>query len=651
MMLSCLTMEEKKSWMNDITRSITTKTTTRHLTTSERTFSITELDEIQREMKNPASGVPIKNRKIGFKTYQNTFLSNDAIDWLMRNYNLPRNNALELGKLLERFYFIHSVTYNTSFEDKHNVYEFQETGEGTYETPTFNEQELLKQIFNPTTGVKTTVNKKSMWGKKKTMFTGSDLTSWLSNHLGIRRNIAITIATKLFKEGSFKAVGASVFADEKSYTYYPTAGYEESGFPTEKIVKILKDLKNNSAYSGKSEDIDYVVKMLMSGGNLYNSNINKLLEDEEVDQITKQFVLEHTQDLNPVSKSNQKVSLTKTNEEVTKIFDTSDQDPLVKEIMPDICNWNFPIYDLNKKSNEKPLFYMGYALFVHHNLIKKFDIPEKKLVEWLKKMDEGYRKDNRYHNSIHASDVAQTMNFFMTRGGLAGYITDNDIFGGLIAAIIHDYDHPGMNNAFMINSKSEIAIRYNDLSVLENHHVSSAYQLLNRDEYNIFENCTPEVYKEVRETVIKCVLATDFSKHFEILGQFKSKLDSGIDFNKIEDRRIVLQVALKCADVSHTSKEKKLHVQWTKRVTDEFYYQGDIEKERKLPLSPYMDRTTTDLPQSQIGFISFLVQPLYNLWVDRFPNSAICLQCMLGNLEFWKKHSEQKTLPTIKEDD
>eukprot|EP01091_Cochliopodium_minus_P009194 TRINITY_DN2203_c0_g1_i1.p1 TRINITY_DN2203_c0_g1~~TRINITY_DN2203_c0_g1_i1.p1 ORF type:complete len:1414 (-),score=441.97 TRINITY_DN2203_c0_g1_i1:3-4244(-) len=657
MLLSCSTLEEKKSWMLDITRAIQTKTTNRQLTTSNKTFSMTELDEIQREMKNPASGVSIKNRKIGFKTYPNSFLCSDAIDWLMRNYNLGRNPALELGQCLERFYFIHSVTYNSNFEDKGNIFVFQDTGEGSFETPPNNEQEWAKLMFHPTTGVKTLVSKKSMLGKKKTMFLGSDLVTWFSKHFGIRRNISVAIATNMFKSGLyFKAVGQNVFADEKTFTYYPTTGTtEDSGFPTEKIVRTLKELKNNSAYTGKPEDMDYVVKMLMSGGNLYMSNINQLLEEnQDIDQDTKKFVLEHTQPSYHRNDSlkKERLILTKTNEEVSrnKFLDTSEQHPLVKEIMPDICNWNFPIYALNKKSKGNPLFYMGYALFVHHDLINKFNIPEKKLVEWLKKMDEGYKKENDYHNAVHASDVAQTMNFFLTRGGLSGFVTDVDIFAGLVAAIIHDYEHPGVNNAFIINSHDDIAIRYNDMSVLENHHVASAYFLLNKDEYNIFEGC-PEMYKEIRETVIKCVLATDFSKHFEIVGQFKSKLESGIDFNKLEDRRLALMVALKCADVSHTAKEMKLHVKWTKRVTNEFYNQGDIEKSRKLPLSPYMDRATGDLPKSQIGFISFLVQPLYSLWVDKFPSSSICVQCLLANLDFWKKHSEEKTLPQEEDSD
>ena len=152
--------------------------------------------------------------------------------------------------------------------------------------------------------------------------------------------------------------------------------------------------------------------------------------------------------------------------------------------------------------------------------------------------------------------------------------SDTEIFGTVLAAIIHDFDHPGVNNAFMINSKSDIAIRYNDISVLENYHIASAYFILQKEECNIFSNCTDEVFKEVRQTVINAVLATDFGKHFDILGQFKSKLASGgLDYEKVEDRRLVIQLALKCADISHTTKSLETHRKWSEAITEEFYSQ------------------------------------------------------------------------------
>jgi len=150
------------------------------------------------------------------------------------------------------------------------------------------------------------------------------------------------------------------------------------------------------------------------------------------------------------------------------------------------------------------------------------------------------------------------------------------------------------------------------------------------------------LYKEIRETVIKCVLATDFAKHFNLLNQFNAKKTTGFDYNELEDRRLLLQVALKCADISHTSKEESLHLKWTNGVTEEFYAQGDRERSNNLPISPFMDRNTSDLPKSQFGFINFLVLPLYKAWCEQFEDSNICLKTLQKNLDFWKQQAQMK---------
>ena len=42
-------------------------------------------------------------------------------------------------------------------------------------------------------------------------------------------------------------------------------------------------------------------------------------------------------------------------------------------------------------------------------------------------------------------------------------LTDLDITGLLIACIIHDFKHPGVTNAFLVNTGHKIAIKYNGI--------------------------------------------------------------------------------------------------------------------------------------------------------------------------------------------
>ena len=91
----------------------------------------------------------------------------------------------------------------------------------------------------------------------------------------------------------------------------------------------------------------------------------------------------------------------------------------------------------------------------------------------------------------------------------------------MIGAIIHDVDHPGRNSAFLCNSRSELAILYNDTTVLENHHSALGFKLTHSDDrVNIFQKLDSETYKVFRQGLVDVVLATDMSKHFVHVNKF-----------------------------------------------------------------------------------------------------------------------------------
>ena len=63
----------------------------------------------------------------------------------------------------------------------------------------------------------------------------------------------------------------------------------------------------------------------------------------------------------------------------------------------------------------------------------------------------------------------------------------------------------------------------------------------------------------------------------------------------------VMCLLLHAVDVSHPTKRWELHQEWTARCMEEFFKQGDKERELGLDISPLCDRDTTQVPQSQIG--------------------------------------------------
>ncbi|KAI8814968.1 hypothetical protein BJ742DRAFT_671381, partial [Cladochytrium replicatum] len=158
--------------------------------------------------------------------------------------------------------------------------------------------------------------------------------------------------------------------------------------------------------------------------------------------------------------------------------------------------------------------------------------------------------------------------------------------------IVVDYDHPGVNNAFLTKIGDPKAILYNDRSILENHHVASAFAILSREECNFVELLPRDIFRQFREQVIDMVLATDIANHFQTLSTFKNKVNASpvYDFQNHDDRALLWRAIMKASDVSNVSKSWEVYSVWLERITEEFYRQGDRERELGFPITPFMDR-------------------------------------------------------------
>ena len=53
-----------------------------------------------------------------------------------------------------------------------------------------------------------------------------------------------------------------------------------------------------------------------------------------------------------------------------------------------------------------------------------------------------------------------------------------DLTVSVIAAAAHDVGHPGVNNDFLKMTSSDLALRYNDQSVLEHFHAATCFEVL-----------------------------------------------------------------------------------------------------------------------------------------------------------------------------
>ncbi|XP_051842048.1 dual specificity calcium/calmodulin-dependent 3',5'-cyclic nucleotide phosphodiesterase 1A isoform X6 [Antechinus flavipes] len=281
--------------------------------------------------------------------------------------------------------------------------------------------------------------------------------------------------------------------------------------------------------------------------------------------------------------------------------------------LKDVDKWSFDVFALNDASGEHSLKFMMYELFTRYDLINRFKIPVPCLISFAEALEVGYSKHkNPYHNLIHAADVTQTVHYILLHTGLMHWLNELEILAMVFAAAIHDYEHTGTTNNFHIQTRSDVAILYNDRSVLENHHVSAVYRLMQEDEMNILANLSKDDWRDLRNLVIEMVLSTDMSGHFQQIKTIRSTLQQPEGIDKAKAMSLILHAA----DISHPAKSWELHHRWTMALMEEFFRQGDKEAELGLPFSPLCDRKSTLVAQSQIGFIDFIVEPTFSLLMD-----------------------------------
>ena len=207
----------------------------------------------------------------------------------------------------------------------------------------------------------------------------------------------------------------------------------------------------------------------------------------------------------------------------------------------------------------------------------------------------------------------------------------------MTAAALHDYEHPGVNNLFLIRLQDPIAIRYSDISVLENHHIAASFELmLGNSQNNWAYQFEQADFLRVRQLMIDCVLATDMSHHFKELNELKQRVAQE-DFApaKGKDKLAVIKFAFHLADISNPIKAWDLCKEWTDLLYVEFFSQGDLERQHSFPITQLCDRSVTNVAKSQIGFIDFIIKPSYQVLVNLCPSLQSLMTSIERNRSSW----------------
>eukprot|EP00928_Gymnodinium_smaydae_P028275 TRINITY_DN21602_c0_g5_i1.p1 TRINITY_DN21602_c0_g5~~TRINITY_DN21602_c0_g5_i1.p1 ORF type:complete len:1049 (-),score=212.94 TRINITY_DN21602_c0_g5_i1:224-3298(-) len=277
----------------------------------------------------------------------------------------------------------------------------------------------------------------------------------------------------------------------------------------------------------------------------------------------------------------------------------------------------------------------------------------------------GYN-DMPYHNYAHACDVLHTVYRMLCLTHAADWLNSVEQYGILLAALCHDLGHFGRTNPFLIETRHELAVRYNDSSPLENMHCARLFEICGLDNTRILSKLTLDQQKSLRKVCIAAILHTDLTHHFQMVKDIDqlyaiqsvtcdaqarhSELMPKYKTDILEPNKTLwFQLFLHMADVSNPLKPFKICKAWAWRVLDEFFEQGDEEKSLGITVGMLNDRDKVNRPGSQHGFINFLVAPLVAGGVRVFPHLEVLHSQMASNLKDWRDTWVADTKPPADE--
>ncbi|XP_053557271.1 cAMP-specific 3',5'-cyclic phosphodiesterase 4D isoform X1 [Bombina bombina] len=419
----------------------------------------------------------------------------------------------------------------------------------------------------------------------------------------------------------------------------------------------VSEMASNKFKRMLNRELTHLSEMSRSGNQVSEYISNTFLDKQHEVEMPTQAQKEKEKKKRPMSQISGVKKLmhssSLTNSSIPRFGVKSENEEFLAKELEEVNKWGLNVFKVAEFSGNRPLTVVIHTIFQERDLLKTFKIPADTLVTYLMTLEDHYHADVAYHNNIHAADVAQSTHVLLSTPALEAVFTDLEILAAIFASAIHDVDHPGVSNQFLINTNSELALMYNDSSVLENHHLAVGFKLLQEENCDIFQNLTKKQRQSLRKMVIDIVLATDMSKHMNLLADLKTMVEtkkvtsSGVLLlDNYSDRIQVLQNMVHCADLSNPTKPLQLYRHWTDRIMEEFFRQGDRERERGMEISPMCDKHNASVEKSQVGFIDYIVHPLWETWADLVhPDAQDILDTLEDNREWYQSTIPQSPSP------
>mmetsp|Transcript_99822 Transcript_99822/g.303047 ORF Transcript_99822/g.303047 Transcript_99822/m.303047 type:complete len:229 (+) Transcript_99822:1-687(+) len=200
-------------------------------------------------------------------------------------------------------------------------------------------------------------------------------------------------------------------------------------------------------------------------------------------------------------------------------------------------------------------------------------------------------------------------------------------------------------------------------------HCAKLFEIVSQPKTAVFRSLDKQQYREVRQVCIEAILHTDNIHHFAMVKEMQMLYEMNSDVFDIalqmyqtgqvdfppreicdilgepEKKKSMRNLLLHFSDISNPTKPFDICKRWAWRIVDEFFLQGDQEKELGIIVQPLNDRDKVNKPYSQVGFIEFFVAPFAFATVRLLPPLAACTDQMMLNLNSWCEEWTATTQP------